>query len=76
VIDCAQKVTGRNIPINYEPRRPGDPSRLIADDRKAREVLKWQPARNDLMRIIGSAWEWRLAHPSGYPAETESQAGN
>ena len=75
VIDCAQKVTGRKIPINDEPRRPGDPSRLIADYRKAREVLKWQPAQNELMRIIGSAWEWHLAHPSGYPAETDSQAG-
>jgi UDP-glucose 4-epimerase len=76
VIDCAQKVTGKKILINNEPRRPGDPSRLIADDRKAREILKWQPARNDLMRIIRSAWEWHLAHPSGYPAETESQAGS
>jgi UDP-glucose 4-epimerase len=67
VIDCAQQITGKEIAVKHEPRRMGDPSHLVADDRKAREVLKWAPAQNDLAKIISSAWEWHLAHPRGYP---------
>lgn len=72
VIDCARRVTDKPILIKHEPRRPGDPSRLVADDRKAREVLGWRPAQNDLTRIITSAWQWHLSHPDGYPTETET----
>jgi UDP-glucose 4-epimerase len=71
VIDCAQQVTGKQIPVKHEPRRSGDPSRLVADDRKAREVLGWEPAQNDLTKILTGAWEWYLAHPEGYPTESE-----
>ena len=66
VVDCARRVTGRQIEVRYEPRRPGDPSRLVADDRKARELLGWQPAYDSLEKIIGSAWDWHVKHPKGY----------
>ena len=29
-------------------------------------VLDWRPARPSLDEMIGSAWAWRQAHPSGY----------
>jgi UDP-glucose 4-epimerase len=67
VIDCARRVTGRPIEVEYLPRRPGDPSRLVADDSKARQVLGWQPSHDDLGKIIASAWSWRETHPNGYP---------
>jgi UDP-glucose 4-epimerase len=70
VIDTARRVTGRPIEIRIEERRPGDPSHLIADASKALKVLGWRPAHPDLESIIGSAWDWRLAHPRGY-GETE-----
>ena len=69
LIACAREVTGRTIAINPEPRRPGDPSRLIADDRKARTVLNWYAAEDNLASIIRSAWAWHLANPDGYPPE-------
>ena len=69
VIDCVRKVTGREIPVRMEPRRPGDPARLIADPAKARAVLRWEPTFSDLHSIVRSAWEWRLRHPNGYAAE-------
>ncbi len=31
IIDAAQRVTGRVIPVRMMPRRPGDPARLVAD---------------------------------------------
>ena len=71
VVDCAREVTGRHIDIRHEPRRAGDPSRLVANDRKARELFEWRPVFDDLTKIIGSAWRWQLAHPQGYESEQE-----
>jgi UDP-glucose 4-epimerase len=66
VIEAARQVTGRDIAMRIEPRRPGDPAHLIAKADRAREVLDWQPAHPDLSDIIRSAWQWRQAHPNGY----------
>ena len=58
VIESARTVTGREIPIDMQGRRAGDPSHLVADAAKARAVLGWQPQYPDIAAIIGSAWEW------------------
>lgn len=58
VIDAAERVTGREIPQNSAPRRPGDPPRLVADASLARKVLGWQPRYSDLETIIAHAWRW------------------
>ena len=58
VIEAAKKVTGKEIPIQIENRRPGDPSRLVGDATKAREVLGWEPKLTSLEQIIESAWHW------------------
>ena len=58
VIDAARRVTGREVPVVESPRREGDPPRLVADARRAREVLGWTPGRPELEDIIGSAWAW------------------
>jgi len=58
VIESARTVTGREIPIDMQGRRAGDPSHLVADAAKARAVLEWQPQYPDIAAIIGSAWEW------------------
>lgn len=66
VINAARAVTGRTIVTRMEPRRAGDPSRLVADATKARNLLGWRPAYPDLASILKSDWEWRSAHKSGY----------
>jgi len=58
VIETAEKVTGRTIPIVDGARRPGDPERLVADSRRAREELGWAPSYPDLETIIQHAWQW------------------
>jgi UDP-glucose 4-epimerase len=58
VIDTANSVTGREIPVVYGDRRAGDPARLVADSSAAREHLNWKPAYADLARIIEHAWQW------------------
>ncbi len=59
VIDAAKRVTGSDVPHKIEPRRPGDPSRLIAKADKAASVLGWKPQHTDLDWIIDSAWKVR-----------------
>lgn len=58
VIDTAEQVTGRKISVVNGPRRDGDPARLVADSRLAREKLGWQPQYADLATIIEHAWKW------------------
>lgn len=58
VIETAERVTGRKIPVVNGPRRDGDPARLVADSRLAREKLGWQPQYADLATIIEHAWKW------------------
>lgn len=58
IIRAAEEVTGRKIPYATEARRPGDPAALVADSRRARAVLGWQPGHPEIGEIIGSAWAW------------------
>ncbi len=66
VIEAARKITGKNIEAKIAPRRAGDPSRLVADATKAREVLGWNPQFPEIEKIIESAWNWHEANPNGY----------
>lgn len=66
VIAKVQEVTGRSFPVEISPRRAGDPAVLIASSEKARNVLGWNPSRNQLDDIIASAWGWHEQHPDGY----------
>lgn len=65
IIDTARSITGREIPAIIEPRRAGDPSVLIASNKKAAEILGWKPQRG-LNVIVADAWKWHLNHPDGY----------
>ncbi|HEX4201100.1 MAG TPA: UDP-glucose 4-epimerase GalE [Chthoniobacterales bacterium] len=66
VIAACRKVTGKDIPMVNQPRRPGDPPRLIASAQKAREVLGWRPQFEQITDIVSSAWNWHLRYPTGY----------
>ncbi len=69
VIEAARKVTGREIPVKEEPRRPGDPAQLVASSEKVRAELGWEPEK-DLETMIADAWAWRQARPDGYGSST------
>lgn len=66
VIETARQVTERPIALKTEPPRPGDPSHLVANAEKARNLLGWNPEYPDLASIIRTDWEWRMRHPRGY----------
>jgi UDP-glucose-4-epimerase GalE len=65
VIEGAKRASGVDFATKAGPRRPGDPVEVYADNRRARDVLGWEP-RYDLEAILASAWRWHSAHPAGY----------
>jgi UDP-glucose 4-epimerase len=67
VVSAACRVTGRDIPLQLRPRRPGDPAMLVASSESIKRELGWNPKYQNLPEIIGSAWNWLQAHPDGYP---------
>jgi UDP-glucose 4-epimerase len=66
VVAAAREITGRTVPAEIAPRRPGDPATLVASSDRIRRELGWKPRYPDLHDIIESAWRWHHAHPSGY----------
>jgi UDP-glucose 4-epimerase len=66
VIRACEKATGLILPLKEEQRRAGDPPALIANSRKARELLNWQPMYPDIQSIVQHAWQWHSRHPKGY----------
>jgi UDP-glucose 4-epimerase len=58
VIESARRVTGHPIPVEAQPRRPGDPAVLVASSEKAIRDLRWKPRYTQLDDIIRTAWLW------------------
>jgi UDP-arabinose 4-epimerase len=61
VIAAVERATGRPVPIEEAPRRPGDPPALVAAPAKARQLLGWQPQHSDLDTIVTTAARWHAA---------------
>ena len=69
VIAIVQTVSGRAVPSEAAPRRPGDPPVLVASSELARRLLQWEPSCSSLQTIVETAWRWH----SGAQARTELQ---
>lgn len=66
VVDAARRITGLPIEEKICPRRAGDPSNLVGDATKAKEVLGWKPQFTTIESIVESAWNWHQNNPAGY----------
>jgi len=66
VIETVKRVTGRDFPVVYADRRPGDSARLVASSDKAQKILNWKPRKGAIATIVEDAWNWRQAYPEGY----------
>jgi len=56
IIDQSRKTTNKPITEELAPRRIGDPAKLVATSKKAKEVLNWSPRYSDLQTIIETTW--------------------
>lgn len=64
VIDVAERVSGKKIPVHYGARRAGDPPRLVADSSRIRADWGWNPRYGSLETIIAHAWHWEVTQHS------------
>ncbi|MGJ8694859.1 MAG: UDP-glucose 4-epimerase GalE [Verrucomicrobiaceae bacterium] len=58
IIDVAEEVTGKKVPVVYGPRRAGDAARLVADPKMAKDLLGWEASHKDVKTMVESAWKW------------------
>ena len=71
LIEMNQHVTGRAVPVIYEPPRSFDPPSIVLDISKARCALGWTP-RVPLVDAIARTWGWissdgRASHLAAVP---------
>lgn len=57
VFAACEKITKKDIPVKMRPRRAGDPASLVADNKKAKEKLNWNP-EHTMENSIQSAYSW------------------
>lgn len=58
VLDSVDRVAGVTLDRRMEPRRPGDPDALIADNSRILERTRWRPKYMDLDTIVTHALAW------------------
>lgn len=63
---ACETVTGRKIPFEIAPRRPGDAPALVAEPTKLKTKLGWQPKYKDIQSVIKTAWDWHQRYPDGF----------
>ena len=59
MVDAFEKASGKKVPYQVAPRRPGDVVAVYADTRLAETALGWK-AELGLEDMFRSAWEWEL----------------
>jgi UDP-glucose 4-epimerase len=55
MVDAVTRITGRPLPVQPGPRRPGDPARVVASAERIQRLLGWR-AQHGLDDIVASAW--------------------
>ena len=65
LVKAFERASGRPIPYDIAPRRPGDLPAFWADATLARDRLGWQATRN-LDQMCADSWRWQQANPQGF----------
>jgi UDP-glucose 4-epimerase len=65
MVRAFEAASGRPVPYEIVPRRPGDIAQCYADPSLARELLSWQASRS-LEDMCVDSWRWQSANPQGY----------
>ena len=65
LINAFESVNKVKIPYVFSERRSGDLPEIVADNKKAIELLNWIPKRN-LYDMCKDGWNWKCNNPRGY----------
>ena len=75
VLSACREVTGRDIPAELAPRRPGDPAVLVASSGHIHADLGWRAERG-LAAMVADAWQFTLERAAfGHPADGDAALG-
>ncbi|HEX2540030.1 MAG TPA: UDP-glucose 4-epimerase GalE [Caldimonas sp.] len=69
LVRAFERASGRPVPYDIAPRRPGDVASCYADPSLAERLLGWRATR-DLDAMCADTWRWQTANPNGYDATT------
>ncbi len=64
ILEAVRSITGKPIKAKIVPRRPGDPAKLTASAKRAREILGWKAAFSDLDTLVRTSWDVYRKHIS------------
>jgi len=73
VIRAFEQASGRKVPYEIVPRRPGDVAACYADPSLAQRLLGWH-ARRGLAEMCADSWRWQSMNPNGFDAPRASAA--
>jgi UDP-glucose 4-epimerase len=65
VLHAFEKASGKTLPYEIAPRRPGDIAVTYADPGKAEQALGWK-AELGIEEMCADAWRWQSSNPEGY----------
>ena len=65
MVKAFERATGKKIPYEIVPRRPGDLATVYSSPDKSAEELGWK-AQYDLDDMCRDAWAWQSKNPMGY----------
>jgi UDP-glucose 4-epimerase len=66
MVAAFERASGKTVPYDIVPRRPGDIAECYADPGRAERELGWA-AQRDLRAMCEDSWRWQQQNPAGYP---------
>lgn len=68
IVHMFEQVSGKRVPLDMRPRRPGDVAICLSDPGSARKELNRQ-ATQGLEEMLCDAWRWHVQNPQGYETQ-------
>ena len=65
LVHAFERASGRRVPYEIAPRRPGDVAACWADPSLAEATIGWK-AKRDVDAMCADAWRWQAANPNGF----------
>ena len=65
LVAAFERASGKPVPFDIAPRRPGDVAALWADPARAMELLGWT-ANWGVAAMCEDTWRWQQQNPDGY----------
>jgi UDP-glucose 4-epimerase len=58
ILNTIEQISGKKVNFSFKEKRVGDPAILVADIKRARKDLNWNPIFSDISTIIRDAFNW------------------